>query len=65
MKLCIKIVPDERGGYLASCPSLPGCKCHGDTEEEARKKLQEAMYGYIAAISNFVPENIEREVVEV
>ena len=65
MKLSVKIFPDERGGYCAVCPSLPGCKSHGETHEEAREKLQEAMYGYMAAVNDFVPEHFEREVVEV
>ena len=65
MKLCVKIIAEERGGYCATCPSLPGCRTRGDTREEAREKVQEAMCGYIAAVNNFVPEHIEREVVEV
>ena len=32
--------------------------------EEARKALDDAIRGYIAAVSNFVPENVVEEVVE-
>ena len=65
MKLCIRIGHDERGRYTAVCPSLPGCTSQGGTREEARKKLDEAIRGYIAAIGNFVPENLDLEVLEV
>jgi len=61
MKLCIRIVENERGGFTALCPSLPGCRCSGDTREQARQKLDEAIRGYIASVSNFIPERLDRE----
>ena len=66
MKVCVRIVQDDRGGYTARCPSLPGCMSHGDTRQEACKKLDEAIRGYVAAINNFVPERlVVNEVMEV
>ena len=65
MKLAVRVVISERGGYMATCPSLPGCMTWGNTREEARKKLDEAIRGYIAAVSNRVLEDIASEVVEV
>jgi len=64
MKLCIVIMPDKRRGYTAMCPSLPGCVSRGRTREEAQRRLDGAIRGYIAAVSNFVPENLVQEVVE-
>jgi len=64
MKLAIRIIDNERGGYTASCPSLPGCSCRGETREDAQHKLDEAIRGYLAAIGNFVPENVVQEPVE-
>ena len=64
MKLCVRIVQDKRGGFVALCPSLPGCVSRGGTAEEARMGLDDAIRGYIAAVSNFVPENLVEEVVE-
>lgn len=64
MKLCVRIIPNEHGGYTALCPSLPGCVSRGETREEARKRLDEAIRGYIAAVSDFVPEHVIRDVVE-
>jgi predicted RNase H-like HicB family nuclease len=64
MKLCIKIIPGELDGFIALCPSLPGCKTVGKTREEAQQRLDEAIRGYIAAMSDFVPENLQHEVIE-
>jgi predicted RNase H-like HicB family nuclease len=63
MKLSIRIVQNEQGQYTARCPMLPGCMCHGDTPKQAEERLDEAIRGYIAAMSNFVPEHLDREVV--
>ena len=65
MKLCVRIVQDHRGRFTALCPSLPGCISRGLTRDEAREKLNEAIRGYIAALNNFIPENLMQEVVEV
>jgi len=35
--------PDETGGYVVSCPSLPGCYSQGDTIEEALENIKEAI----------------------
>lgn len=65
MKLNIRILPNDHGGFTAICPTLPGCMSKGSTREEAREKLDEAICGYFAAINNFVPEHLPPEVVEV
>ncbi len=35
--------PDESGGYVISCPSLPGCYSQGETTEEALENIKEAI----------------------
>ncbi|MGH7278790.1 MAG: type II toxin-antitoxin system HicB family antitoxin [Candidatus Rokuibacteriota bacterium] len=35
--------PDEGGGYVVSCPSLPGCYSQGDTVDEALSSIREAI----------------------
>jgi predicted RNase H-like HicB family nuclease len=64
MKLCIRIVEDNRGGYTGVCPSLPGCMSRGQTREQAKKKLDEAIRGYLAAVGNCTTETQAHEVVE-
>jgi predicted RNase H-like HicB family nuclease len=34
---------DEDGRYLAVCPSLPGCYTEGETEQEARELIEDAI----------------------
>ncbi len=61
MKVHIQVARDKRKGYVASCPSLPGCTCHGNTREEVTAKLIEAIRGYLAALGNIVPESVHVE----
>jgi len=64
MNLSVRIIPNDHGGFTAVCPTLPGCMSKGKTRREAREKIDEAICGYFAAVNNFVPENLSREVVE-
>ena len=34
---------DPTGGYVVSCPSLPGCYSQGESVEEALKNIKEAI----------------------
>ncbi|NQU76628.1 MAG: type II toxin-antitoxin system HicB family antitoxin [Planctomycetes bacterium] len=63
MKLCIRISKSEHGGFVACCPSLPGCVTRGKTKEQARENIGEAIKGYLASVGDFVPENIANEVI--
>ncbi len=58
MKLSVKVVANENGGFTALCPSLPGCISRGPTQQLAAENIHEAIRGYLAAVSNFVPENL-------
>jgi predicted RNase H-like HicB family nuclease len=39
----IVIEKDEDGRYLAICPALQGCYTEGETEQEARELIKEAI----------------------
>jgi predicted RNase H-like HicB family nuclease len=40
----VLLEPDEEmGGYVVSCPSLPGCYTQGDTIDEALVNIKEAI----------------------
>ena len=39
--------PDPDGGYVISCPSLPGCYSQGDSVDEALANIREAIEGII------------------
>jgi len=58
---------EEGGGYTVTVPALPGCITQGDTREEAVKRAQEAIEGFIEAlkiIGKPVPES-DVEIAEV
>ena len=47
----------EVGSFSATCPELPGCASAGDTEEEARRNIEEAIKLYLAPAEISVPDN--------
>jgi len=38
-------------GYYVTCPELPGCQSQGDTYEEARNNIQEAVELYLETMT--------------
>ena len=51
MKLPINLQYDfEYKGFVADCPTLPGCMSQGKTREEALENVQEAIQGYIKVL---------------
>ena len=45
------------GNFSAICPELPGCASAGDTEEEARRNIVEAIRLYLAPTEIEVPHD--------
>jgi predicted RNase H-like HicB family nuclease len=40
----VLLEPDEEvGGYVVTCPALPGCYTQGDTIDEALENIKEAI----------------------
>jgi predicted RNase H-like HicB family nuclease len=39
----VLLEPDEDGGYVVVCPTLPGCYSQGDTVEAALANIREAI----------------------
>ena len=44
--------PAEEGGYVVTCPALPGLVTEGDTMEEARRMAGDALRGYLESLRN-------------
>jgi antitoxin HicB len=42
--------PAEEGGYVVTCPALPGLVTEGDTYEEAHQRVVEAIEGYLESL---------------
>ena len=47
MHLKVVFEPSDEGGYTVYVPSLPGCISEGDTLEEARQNIREAIQLYL------------------
>lgn len=68
MKYRVIIEQDEDGKFVATCPALPGCVSEGDTRQQARDNIADAIAGYIESLRKHdepVPPSIVEEVVEV
>ena len=42
--------PAEEGGYVVTCPALPGLVTEGDTLEDAREMAQDAIRAYLESL---------------
>ncbi len=42
--------PAEEGGFVATCPALPGLVTEGDTLEEARQMAKDAIRAYLESL---------------
>ena len=66
MKFRVVLEPDlEEGGFIVSCPSLPGCHSQGETLEEALNNIQDAIKGYLEVLKKHhrsIPKEMEVEV---
>ena len=40
----------EEGGYVVTCPALPGCISEGETRDEALANIQDAIQGYLTVL---------------
>lgn len=68
MKFRIVIEQDEDGKFIASCPTLPGCWSQGETRDEARKNIADAMTGYLESLKKHgdpIPPPISEEVIDI
>ena len=46
----VLLEPVEEGGFVVTCPALPGLVTEGDTLEEARMMAQDAIRGYLESL---------------
>ena len=52
MRLKVVVHKDSvAGGYVASCPALPGCHSQGETLSGVRRNIREAIHGCLAALN--------------
>ncbi|WP_422662048.1 type II toxin-antitoxin system HicB family antitoxin [Pannus brasiliensis] len=46
------VIEKDEDGYYAYCPQLEGCQSQGETLEEARANIQEAIELYLSTLSS-------------
>jgi predicted RNase H-like HicB family nuclease len=56
MRLKVVFEPSDEGGYTVHVPALPGCISEGDTLEEARENIREAIELYLEPEDVLVPQ---------
>jgi predicted RNase H-like HicB family nuclease len=65
VKIIVKLVPAEEGGYTVYVPALPGCISEGDTREEALANIKEALALYLEPVEDDLFVEADYELVEV
>lgn len=50
------IEKSENGGYVAFVPDLPGCHTQGDTLEDVRKYIEDAIQLYLEVEKDYLDE---------
>jgi len=49
-RFTVVIEADETGGYYAFCPALPGCYSQGETLEETKTNITEAIQCHLEGL---------------
>ena len=50
LNFTVVMTPDVTGGYVVTCPALPGLVTEGDTLEQARAMAADAIRGYLESL---------------
>jgi predicted RNase H-like HicB family nuclease len=65
VKIKVIFEPSNEGGYTVFTPSLPGCISEGDTLEEARHNILEAIHLYLSPVEDDLPASLESHVEDI
>ena len=55
----------EEGGFWAEVPALPGCVSQGETIDEVRTNVREAIEGWLLAEDAALPPDAADQIIEV
>jgi antitoxin HicB len=50
LNFTVVMTPDITGGYVVTCPALPGWVTEGDTLEQARLMAMDAIQAYLESL---------------
>lgn len=65
MTLKVLIHKAEEGGYWAEVPALPGCVSQGQTVDDLRANVREAIEGWLLAEEDTTKEGAADRILEV
>ncbi len=65
MKLKVVVHKAEEGGYWAEVPAIPGCVSQGETKEELKENILEAIEGCLEVDFYPDPGDKNSEIIEV
>ena len=65
MNLKVVVHEAEEGGYWAEVPAVPGCVSQGDSLEELRRNIHEAIAGCLSVEIQDIPISETDRVIEV
>ncbi len=70
MEIKVQIEKGEDGYFVATVPSLPGCISQGNTPEEAKKNIKEAISLHLRALLEdgvpiTIPKNTKLETISI
>jgi predicted RNase H-like HicB family nuclease len=64
MKIKVIFHKAEEGGYWAEVPALPGCFSQGETIEETKLNIREAIEGFLEIEEKSIEIGLEDEIHE-
>lgn len=53
MRFHVHLEKAEEGGFVVTCPALPGCASQGETVDESLSNIREAIEGWL--VVNDIP----------
>jgi predicted RNase H-like HicB family nuclease len=65
MTLKVLIHSAEEGGYWAEVPALPGCVSQGETVDDLRSNIREAIEGWLTAEDEAANAKTADQIIEV
>ena len=65
MTLKVLIHSAEEGGFWAEVPALPGCVSQGETVDELRSNIREAIEGWLTAEDDAAKTQTADQIIEV
>ena len=61
----VVLTPCDEGGFVVSCPAIPGCHSQGETEKEALANIKDAIKGCLEVLNERAKAKKREKLIEV